>query len=106
MDTNKLSGIVVYTVHKNDTLREALRKGIEEKFTSESLDESTYGICIQGLLLDEVKKTLNSICEKAETESDSTFLAEDIVCLYYPTGVGKEHCIRQLYIITPSYKKE
>lgn len=106
MDTNKLSGIVVYTIHKNDTLREALRKGIEEKFKSESLDESTYGICIQGMLLDYVRKALNSICEKAKTESDSSFSEEDLVCLYYPNSVGKERYIRQLYIINPSNKKE
>ena len=104
MDTNKLSGIVVYTIHGNDALRDAIRAGIQEKFTSKPLDESTYGISIQDKIRDDVKITLTSICEKAKGESKSEFLNDDFVCLYHPTfkeESGDNRYIKQVYIVAP-----
>lgn len=103
MDTNKLSGIVVYTIHENDLLRDALRKGITENFGGEFLDESTYGIPIHGAIRNDIVQSLKNICNKACNDSNSVFLENDFVCLYYPSNPeesGDNRYIRQVYIVS------
>lgn len=106
MDSNKLSGIVVYTIHENDSLRDALREGIKnaKNFKTKPLDESTYGIYIKGRLPDAIFKELETICENAKKESKLGFSNSDLVCLYYlaySEESKKESYIKQKYVITP-----
>ncbi len=104
METDRLSGIVVYTIHDNDPLRDALKNGITEKCKGEPLDESTYGIPIQGAIRDKTVHDLKDICIEARKKSNSDFKEHDIVCLYFPTypeESGDNRYIRQVYIIAP-----
>lgn len=71
METNKLSGIVVYTIHNNSTLRDALREALKLKMQAYEIDESTYGVPIPGILLEQVKK-LKKICEDVAKEVKTT----------------------------------
>ena len=79
MNTDKLSGIVVYTIHDND-LRNEFHNALI-KIGAEFLDQSTYGIAIQGENRKEVVKQLKDICTIDETKWNK----EDFVRLYWPT---------------------
>ena len=100
MNKDKLSGIVVYTIHDNDALRNALCKALEDNLKAEFLDESTYGIAIQGEI--DAVDILNSICNTVQKNSNSTFGEKDFVSLYRPTyyeNTDKNRYIRQTRII-------
>ena len=102
MIADTFSGIVVYTIHNNDKLRFALHDAIIEQMHAIPLDESTYGIPIQGNLRNTVIDNLKSLCKSAESESDEIFCSSDFVKLYYPTyreETGKESSIKQVTII-------
>ena len=105
MNTDTFSGIVVYTIHDNDKLRAALRNAITEQMNAIPLDESTYGISIQGDLRNTVIDKIKTSCESAELESNEDFCSSDFVKLYYPTyreETGKESYIKQVTIIPKS----
>lgn len=109
METDRLSGIIVYTIHDNDSLRDALKNGIVEKYKEEQLDESTYGIPIQGITRDKAVQELKDICLEACKKSNSNFKDHDIVCLYFPTypeESGDNRYIRQVYIIAPKNQEK
>ena len=101
MDTDKLSGIVVYTIHDNDSLRNALREALKEKLQAEELDESTYGIPIAGDMRNTIKLKLESICKEVEKDQNCPFSFKDTIRLYWPTypeESGKERFIKQVQI--------
>lgn len=100
MNTDKLSGIVVYTIH-NDDLRNKFREALIE-IEAGYLDDSTYGIPIQGMLRNEALEKLERACEKAEKDSDEKFGNDDFVTLYWPTykkETGEKRYIKQTRII-------
>lgn len=101
---DKLSGIVVYTIHNNDTLRDTLRELIKGKYTAIYIDESTYGIPIQSENKKNVVKELKELSKKACKETDSKYSDNDSVCLYYPTFYENSRVnryIKQVYIKCP-----
>lgn len=101
MNTEKLSGIVVYTIHDNDVLRNELRNGFKN-LGAESLDESTYGIPINGELRAEVINRMKVICETAKENTNSSFCDNDFVTLYWPTNKeesGDDRYLKQTPII-------
>ncbi len=102
METNKLSGIVVYTIHNNPTLRDALRNTLVEKMEAEFLDESTYGVPIASKLRNQTKQNLIKICHDVEKETKSNYLEDDSVSLYWPTykeESGDDRYIERVIII-------
>ncbi len=101
---DKLSGIVVYTIHDNDKLRDTLRDLIKAKYTATYLDESTYGIPIQSENRQKVIDELRELCDKACTKNNSKYSGNDSVCLYYPTFYENSRVnryIKQVYIKCP-----
>ena len=101
METNKLSGIVVYTIHNNPTLREALREALKLKMQAYEIDESTYGVPISSILREQVKN-LKKICEDVEKELKKDYQDNDFVSLYVPTykeESGEDRYIKRLKII-------
>ena len=99
MNTDKLSGIVVYTIHDNDDLRNEFHNALINK-GAEFLDESTYGIPIQGEI--DAINLLISICNTAQKNTKSTFGKDDFVTLYRPTyyeNTDKGRFIKQVRII-------
>ena len=81
MNTDKLSGIVVYTI-QDDNLRNEFRTALIT-IGAELLDQSTYSIPIQGEK--DATNMLNSICKTAQKNSKSTFGEKDFVKLYRPS---------------------
>lgn len=101
METNKLSGIVVYTIHDNPTLRDAIREALKLKMQAYEIDESTYGVPIPGILLEQVKK-LKKICEDVAKEVKNNYRNNDYVSLYVPTyseESGDNRYIKRVIII-------
>ena len=101
MNTNKLSGIVVYTIHDNDELRNELRNAFKN-IGAESLDESTYGIPIKGEPREDTIKRLKAICKTAKKNTNSSYGENDFVTLYWPTykeESGDDRYLKQTPII-------
>ena len=101
MDTSKLSGIVVYTIHENTALRNNLRKELKDKMKADELNESTYGVAIQGQLRSEIINKLQEICKKASEGLEQSYSPEDFVCLYWVTTVEEtknERYIKEIKI--------
>lgn len=102
MNTDKLSGIVVYTIYDNDDLRNALCNALKDNMRAEYLDDSTYGIAIRGQLTKDILESLKNICKKAEETTKTRFGNKDFVVLYriaYPNETGDECCIKRTRII-------
>jgi hypothetical protein len=100
MNTDKLSGIVVYTIH-DDNLRNKFREALID-INAEYLDDSTYGVPIQGMLRNDTIEKLKCVCGKAEKDTDGIFGKDDFVTLYWPTykkESGEERYIKQTRII-------
>ena len=101
MNTDKLSGIVVYTIHDNDDLRDEFRTALIS-IGAEFLDESTYGLPIQGMPREDTINRLKAICKTAEEKSKAIFSKNDFVALYWPTYYwesGDDRYIKQTIII-------
>ena len=101
METNKLSGIVVYTIHDNSTLRDALREALKLKMGADEIDESTYGMPIPGILREQ-EKNLKKTCEDVAKEMKCNYLDNDFVSLYVPTykeESGENRYIKRVKII-------
>lgn len=102
MNIEKLSGIVVYTIHDKDELREALRNALVEQMHAEYLDESTYGVPINGCITSEVVCNLGNFCKSAEAKAGVKFDSSDFVTLYYPnlfTSPKNEAFIKRVIIV-------
>lgn len=98
MNTDKLSGIVVYTI-QDDELRDEFRNALLS-IGAEPLDQSTYSIPIQGEM--DATNMLNSICNTAQKNSKTTFGEKDFVTLYRPTYfeyTERHRYIKQMRII-------
>lgn len=92
---------MVYTIHDNDVLRDELRNGFKN-IGAESLDESTYGVPINGDTRSNTIEQLKSICETAVNEAKTSFSENDFVTLYWPTykdETGNDRYIKQTPII-------
>ena len=100
MNTDKLSGIVVYTI-QDDNLRNEFRTALIT-IGAEPLDQSTYGIPIQGEPRVNTVNRLKAICETAKKMSKASFGGNDFVALYWPTydwESGDDRYIKQTKII-------
>ena len=69
---------------------------------AEYLDDSTYGISIQGMLRNDTIEKLKCACGKAEKDSGGNYGKDDFVTHYWPTykkESGEERYIKQTRII-------
>ena len=75
----------MYTI-KNDSLRDAVREGIIEKFGNLPLDQSTYEIRCAARGSNEIKGQLEEICKRAKTDSGADFCEDDFITFYRATN--------------------
>lgn len=82
---NEFYFILMYTFSK-DEVYNRFKESLDKEFKTEQLDQSTYALHSDSLIVGDVKKQISSIIEEIKN-AGSPFAKSDFVSLYYAEGL-------------------